>query len=123
MVLDERERVWVPLAAQRAEDQAPGVRLAGGQDGGAAQGVQRVMGVGLVREAARVRVVAVGGQAGVRDHGGLEVKAAIAEVEQEVGRCVLLPVCGGEAGVGGNWQGRRGAAEDFAFGERCDLRN
>jgi len=123
VVLDERERVRVPLAAQRAEDQAPGVRLAGGQDGGAAQGVQRVVGVGFMREAARVRVVAVGGQAGVRDHGRLEVEAAIAEVEQEVGRCVLLPVCGGEAGVGGNGQGRRGAAEDFAFGERCDLRN
>ena len=85
--------------------------------------MQRVVGVGLVREAARVRIIAVGGQAGVCDHGGLEVEAAVAEVEQEVGRCVLLPVCGGEAGAGGNGQGRRGAAEDFAFGERCDLRN
>ena len=123
VVLDERKRVRVPLAAQRAEDQAPGARLAGGQDGGAAQGVQRVVGVGLVRKTARVRVVAVGGQAGVRDHGGLEVEAAVAEVEQEVGRRVLLPVCGGKAGAGGSGQGRRGAAEDFAFGERCDLRD
>lgn len=58
-------------------------------------------------EGARVRIVAVGGDGWIVDHGGFEMEAAVAEVEEEV------DFGGGELGGG--------AAEDFALGEGGDL--
>lgn len=74
------QRGHIALAAEGAEDQAPLGRQAGGGDGGAAEGVHFRVGVGLAGEFAGVGVVAVGGEGGVVDHGGLEVEAAVADV-------------------------------------------
>ena len=100
----------IPLAAQRAENQAPGFRGAGGGDGGAPRRLHRGVRVALACQFARIRVVPVGGQRGVVDHGGFEVEAAVAEVEEEV-----------DGGVRG--QARRRAAEDFARAEGPCLRD
>lgn len=109
LVLDHGHGVGVPLAAERAEDEAP---FAGGfsaGDGVAAEGVHFVVVVGFAGQGARVRVVAVGGDGGVVDHGGFEVEAAVAEVEEDVDTGVV--------------ELRGGAAEDLALGEGGDLRD
>ena len=78
---DERHGVRVSLAAERAEDEAPFLGGAGGGDGRVPLRLHFVVAVAFAREFARVRVVAVGGDAGVMDHGRFEVEAAVAEVE------------------------------------------
>lgn len=77
--------------------------------------------VGFVGQAARIRIVAVGGQRRIGDHGGLEVKPSVAQIKQQV-RHRLLSTLGVELALSDS-HGGRGATEDFAFGEGCDLRH
>lgn len=63
--------------------------------------------VRLAGEFSGIGIIAIGGQRRVVDHGGLEMEAAVAEVEDEV--CLAAR------------KTRRSAAENLALAERCDL--
>ena len=105
---DERHGVRVALSAQRAEDEPPSTCFACACESIGAIRQECGVVVGLVGEATRIRIVSVGGDGRVVDHGALEVKATVAEVQDEIDGLFLGEV-------------RRGTAEDFAFAERRDL--
>ena len=77
--------------------------------------------VGFVCQAAGIRIVAVGGQGGICNHGGFEVEPSVAQVKQQV-RDRLFSALGIELALG-DGHGGRCAAKDFTLGEGCDLRH
>lgn len=102
----------ISLTTERAEYEAPFLRLLGRPDGPSAQILHLPVIVRLAGEFPRIGIVAVSGQRRVMDHGGLEMEAAVAEVEDDgVRRAVALR------------QARRRAAEDLALAEGRGLRD
>lgn len=106
-ILDQCHSVRITLTTERAEYEAPFLGSFGRPDGLSAQIMHLLVIVRLAGEFPRIGIIAVGGQRRVVDHGGLEMEAAVAEVEDEV--CLVARKTG------------RGAAEDLALAEGRDL--
>ena len=71
----------VTLSTERAEDNAPLARGLGCGDCVPTDRVHLFVLVALAGQGPRVRIVSVGWDGRVVDHGGFEVEAAVAEVE------------------------------------------
>lgn len=108
LLLNQRHGMRITLASQRAENQAPALRLARRLHRLPTDRLHLIVLVLFAGELARVRVVAVRGDGRVVNHDALEVEAAVAEVQDEVDVVLVA-------------QARGRAAENLALAEGRNL--